>query len=294
MAYTQNPYMPKVRRDAADMVRRGHSPTEVGRRFGVGSSTVCKWVKKAQVHGYHPIPTQSSKPQSHPQQLPREMVEKIVATRVALKRSAEVVHRALVEEGVSVSLSSVKRTLDRQGLLRKRSPWKRHHAPSPRPFANAPGALLQADTIHLAMHGKTVMYVFTLIDVHSRWAYARAFHKANAPTALCFMKQAQVAAPFLFDCIQTDHGSEFSTHFTERVNIRHRHSRVRQCNDNAHIERFNRTLREELLDALPVDVQKINKALPKYLTHYNETRHHFGLELQTPAQFLAKCVQAID
>jgi len=61
MAYTKNPYLPRVRRDAADMVRRGFTPSEVGRRFGVGSSTVCKWVKKAQKIGFRPIPTLSSR-----------------------------------------------------------------------------------------------------------------------------------------------------------------------------------------------------------------------------------------
>lgn len=292
--YTKNPYLPKVRRDAAEMVRRGYTPTEVGRRFGVGSSTVCKWVKKASVYGYHPIPTLSSKPRLHPHALPREIVRAIVGKRLLLKRSAEVIHRALVDEGVSVSLSSVKRTLKRHRLLKERSPWKRWHAPSQRPVADHPGALVQADTVHLAVHGKTVLYVFTLIDLHSRWAYAWCSRKANARTGLLFVKRAQVAAPFLFSCIQTDNGSEWSTHFTERVSIRHRHSRVRQSNDNAHVERFNRTLREELLDGLPVDLSAINRALPTYLRHYNETRHHFGLDLNTPLQILQECVQAID
>ena len=117
--YTQNPYMPKVRRDVADLVRRGHTPAEVGRKFGVGSSTVCKWVKKAKTYGYHPIPTLSSKPKSHPKELPQEAVDAIVEKRLELKRSAEVVHRALEEAGVSVSLSSVKRTLDRNFLTKK-------------------------------------------------------------------------------------------------------------------------------------------------------------------------------
>lgn len=294
MAYTKNPYMPRVRRDAADMVRRGYTPTEVGRRFGVGSSTICKWVQKAQQCGYHPIPTRSSRPRGHPKQLSDELVRSIVAKRLLLRRSAEVIHRALKEDGVTVSLSSVKRTLDRHGLLRKRSPWKRYHAPSPRPLADAPGALLEADTIHLAKYGKTELYVFTLIDLYSRWAYAWCAQRANARTGLLFAKRAQVAAPFLFRCIQTDNGSEWSTHFTERVSIRHRHSRVRRCNDNAHVERFNRTLREELLDGLPVDLTAINRALPAYLRHYNEERHHFGLELATPLQKLHECVQAID
>lgn len=294
MPYTQNPHMPKVRRDAVAMLRKGFSTREVGRRFGVGSSTVSKWTKKGLCWGANPIPTLTSRPRSHPRTLPKEIADRIAAKRLELKRGAEVVHRALLDEGVSVSLSSVKRTLDRRLLLNKRSPWKRWHASSPRPEAGAPGALVEADTVHLAMHGKTVLYVFTLIDVHSRWAYAWCSRRANARTALLFVKRAQVAAPFLFACVQTDNGSEFSTHFTERLGVRHRHTRVRQSNDNAHVERFNRTLREECLDALPVDLPAINRALPKYLAAYNGTRHHFGLDLKSPAQFLAECVQAID
>ena len=294
MAYTKNPYMPRVRRDAADMVRRGFSPTEVGRRFGVGSSTICKWVKKAKEIGYRPIPTRSSRPKHHPQELGRTLVRTIIEKRFKLKRSSEVIHRALADEGVVVSISSVKRTLDRHNLLKKRSPWKRWHAPSPRPVADAPGVLVQADTVHLAVHGKTVLYVYTLIDLHSRWAYAWCSRKANARTSLLFVKRAQVAAPFLFACIQTDNGSEWSTQFSERVTIRHRHTRVRRSNDNAHVERFNRTLREECLDDLPVDLPTINRMLPKYLRYYVASRHHFGLDLQTPLQFLSKCVQAID
>lgn len=59
MSYTQNPYMPKERHGATSMAYQGYTPTEVRRHFGVGSSTVCKWVKKAKKYGYHPIPTLS-------------------------------------------------------------------------------------------------------------------------------------------------------------------------------------------------------------------------------------------
>ncbi|MBU6214485.1 DDE-type integrase/transposase/recombinase [Patescibacteria group bacterium] len=294
MAYTQNPHMPKVRRDAADMVRRGFSPTEVGRRFGVGSSTVSKWVRKAKTYGYHPIPTLSSRPRHHPHELSRETVDAITEKRLLLKRSAEVVHRALTDEGVTVSLSSVKRTLDRNFLLKKRSPWKRYHPHTERPEAAYPGALVEVDTIHLAVNGTTVLYVYTFIDVYSRWTYAWCSARANCRTSLLFVKRAQVAAPFLFECVQTDNGPEFSTNFSERLGIRHRHTRVRHSNDNAHVERFNRTLREECLDALPIDLFVLNRSLTEYLKRYNETRHHFGLNLETPLAVLTKCVQAID
>lgn len=55
-------------------------------------------------------------------------------------------------------------------------------------------------------------------------------------------------------------------------------------NDNAHLERFNRTIQGECLGALPKDTKIINRNLPKYLRYYNEKRHHFGLNLQTPLQ----------
>jgi transposase len=149
MSYTSNPHMPKVRRDVAMMVYKGASPTEVGRRFGVGSSTVCKWVKKARVYGYHPIPTLSSKPKHHPKELKSELVWKIFHQRIKTRRCAEVVHKELANQGVEVSLSSVKRTLDRSGLLKKRSLWKRYHPPVERPYALEPGDLVEIDTIHL-------------------------------------------------------------------------------------------------------------------------------------------------
>ena len=283
--YTNNPRMPKIRRDAVLFANK-HGVRVAARHFGFSPGAIVAWRKQAKVIGLHPIPTQSSRPKHSPRALDKELVNKIIDKRLLLKRSAEVVHKALSEDGIEVSLMSVKRTLDRGGYTKKRSPWKRYHAPTPRPYADTPGALVQTDTVHLAIHGKTALYVFTCIDVYSRWAYARVYTKANTRTASQFIKQAQVAAPFLFNCIQTDNGAEFSTHFTERIQIRHRHTRVRKCNDNAHIERFNRTLREECLDALPINLQVINRQLPKYLKHYVKDRHHFGLNLRKPAQLL--------
>lgn len=283
--YTTNPKMPRIRRDAVLFANK-HGVRVAARHFGFSPGAIVAWRKKAKVVGLHPIPTKSSRPKHSPCALDKKLVTAIIDKRVLIKRSSEVVHKALSEDGVLVSLSSVKRTLDRGGYLKKRSPWKRYHPPSIRPLADAPGALIQADTVHLAIHGKTVLYVFTCIDLYSRWAYARVFTKANCRTASLFIKQAQVAAPFLFQCIQTDNGPEFSTRFTSLIQIRHRHTRVRKCNDNAHIERFNRTLREECLDALPINLMVINRQLPVYLKHYVEERHHFGIDLQKPAQLL--------
>jgi transposase InsO family protein len=294
MAYTQNPYLPKVRQEAADLVSRGWSTRKVGRRFGIGSSTVSKWVKKAKRYGYHPIPTLSSRPKHHPKELSGELVWKIFQKRLVLKRSSEVVHKELLNEGTVVSVSSVKRTLDRSGLLKKRSPWKRHHTSLPRPDVTRQGDLVQVDTIHLLTPEGHRIYVFTLLDVYSRWAYARAYARANTRTALAFVGRAQQEAPFTFRTLQSDHGSEFSQNFTERIKITHRHSRVRRPNDNAHLERFNRTIQEECLDKVPRTIRALNSALRRYVPYYNEKRLHFGIDLRAPRELLTNCVQAID
>lgn len=295
MSYTKNPYLPKVRRDAADLVRRGWGVRQVARYIGVSPGTVCKWVKKARIYGYHPIPTLSCKPKHHPKQLSQELISQICDKRIAIKRSSEVIQQELINEGVMVSLASVKRTLDRNHLLKKRSSWKRYHIPILRPDVLKQGDLVQIDTVHILNPEGRRIYVFTLLDVFSRWAYARAYEKANTQTALRFVKRAEQIASFPFRVIQSDHGSEFSQQFSEHVCSVHRHSRVRRPNDNAHLERFNRTIQEECLDKVSKTVEDMNLAIKNYLPYYNEKRLHFGLKLQTPLQILMKqCFQGID
>ena len=284
MAYTSNPHLPRIRREAARLVvEQGWSARKVGRYLGYHHTAVMGWVRYAEKYGIRPIPTSSSKPKNHPRALSDEVVRKIVQKRFELKRSAEVIHFALKEEGVVVSLSSVKRTLDRHNLLKKRWHRSRHISP-PRPSVQHPGDLVQVDTIHLPTRDGRMVYVFTGLDVRTRFAHAWASKRATARAALCFLKRMKKATPFAIKMLQSDNGSEFSRTFSERAKIEHRHSRVRRPNDNAHLERFNRTIQDECLDALPKDTKVINRNLPKYLRYYNGKRHHFGLNLQTPLQ----------
>lgn len=238
MPYTTNPNMPRVRRDAAAMVGKGYTVTQVAHRYGVGTSTISKWVKKAKVYGHVPIPTHSSRPKHHPKQLSDDLVWKIFHKRLLTKRCAEVVHRELANEGICVSLPSVKRTLDRMGLTKKRSPWKRFHPHVDRPKADTPGSLVQIDTIHTMQSEKKRMYTFVLIDVYSRWVYAKSYQKMNAATTLCFVREAQRHAPFRFSMLQSDHGPEFGSWFVTQIQKAHRYTRIGKPNDNAHIERM--------------------------------------------------------
>ena len=292
MAYTTNPQMPRLRARAVQMVQLGKSVSETARYFGYSKSAVSKWCKKVPRAGAHEIPTMSSRPHHHPNELTEDVVEKIIKYKKKYDRCSEVIHQYLLKDGISVSLNSVRRKIDQAGLMRKRSPWKRLHLSIQRPEALKPGDLVMVDTIHIMLNPKKRIYIYTLIDVHSRWSYALAVERISAVKSVEFIKRAQQEAPFKFNCIQSDNGAEFTQHFTERINMLHRHSRVRKPNDNSYIERFNRTLKEECLHNFQRDVTIFNMALPAYLEFYNTERLHMGIDFKTPNS-LVKCFQAI-
>lgn len=287
MSYTKNPNLPRVRMKAVVLVKKGWSIRRVARYFGFSHGAVINWLKKAprDCRGRNAvIPTLPSRPKTHPNELKKEKVDAIVSQRKKHNRCAEIVHRELSNQGIIVSLSSVKRTLKRQGLIRRRSPWKRWHFSEERPGTILPGDLVQIDTIHFVIGDKR-FYVYTLIDLVSRWAYAKVSLRINTWNSLSFVKEASKHSGFNFKMIQSDHGSEFSVWLTEhlgKLGIAHRHIRVRKSNDNGHIERFNRTLQEECLNKVNQNPKSFKKVINQYLGYYNNERLHLGINFKTP------------
>lgn len=287
--YVNNPYLPNVRMLAVRMYwQKQGGVRKIARHVGVYPSTVSRWIKKDKSFGHNPIPTLKSEPKNHPNELKAEIVQAIVNQRLKRNRCAQVIHQELINQNIKVSLVSVKRTLKRQGLIRKRSPWKKWHFSEPRPEAINAGDLVQIDTIHIQpLIGKR-FYIYTLIDVASRWAYAEVTRKISATRSFHFAQRAQRKAGFKFNMIQSDYGPEFSIWFTKLIRLSgsdHRHSRVRKANDNSHIERFNRTLQEECFKSEFITQKLIND----YLKYYNNKRLHMGINFQTPLQVLRRC-----
>lgn len=291
MPYTSNPKLPRLRMEAVKKTKNeGWSIRQTAKYYGYNPSTISRWLKRAPDDNRKTIPTRSSRPHSHPKALSREKIEAIVKTRLEHNKCAEVVHKQLENDGVIVSLSSVKRTLKRTNLIRPRSPWKKWHYSLPRPIAEKPGDLMQIDTVHFVTSSKKRFYVYTIIDLYSRWAYAEVVEKISAGRSLVFLRNAREHAKFKFQMIQSDHGPEFSSWFTQgltRMKIAHRHSRVRKCNDNAHIERFNRTIQDECFGReKPVNYDRYLSLINDYLNYYNNFRLHLSLDLKTPSQVL--------
>jgi transposase InsO family protein len=290
MPYTKNPYLPRLRMEAANRVRyQSWSIRQTARYYGVQPSSVFRWLTKAQMTNRNTIPTLSSRPYHHPNELDEGIVKTILDYRQKYRRCAQVLHYLLLRDGLSVSLSSVKRVLRRYRVSRF-SRWKKWHSYPPRPLPQSPGILIEIDSI---LDGPTTdrLCIYVLLDVYSRWAQALPIERISSRTSSKFLITTQKAAPFRFRTIQSDHGSEFSRRFTEVIEhqgFSHRHSRVRKPTDNGHVERFNYTLQEECLTRINRNLTSWKKNIPGYIHYYNSERPHMSLNMQSPLQVLRR------
>ena len=208
------------------------------------------------------------------------------------RKTFEKLITSLEKEGINVSLSSIKRVIKRIELwLRKR----RYRWNEKRPLPTAPGELIQTDTVHYVNpldHSK--MYIYTVIDLYTRMAYAKISPNLSEKGAAETIFEAQEFMKFPFKMVQSDNGAEFQNHFQGRLNskgIKTRHSRVRHPNDDAHIERFNRTLRKEFIGQYNPNknIKFIDSKLNRFIRYYIYDRIHLGIGLKTPYEVLQSC-----
>jgi len=319
MAYSTNPNLPKARAIALQLLIREGLPLQVvANRCGVHRSTIWRWKLKWDKLNEHVqltndnrptrlagnefrqaalkwlVPTLSSRPRTSPQAISQRIVTRVLQIRATLKRCAEVIwYHINHTDGIKVSLSSVRRILKRNyAFLGARKKRVRPDNPR-RPHVTKPGELVETDTIHyICPDTKRRLYVYTVIDVYSRMAYAEVHPRILPGLAATVVLHAR--NEFGFDCtmIQADNGPEFSRYF-EQVLARHnmpvRHTRLGRPNDNAHIERFNRTVQEECLGntiRYSTPTTHIQGKLDNYLEYYSFKRVHLSLQYRTPSQML--------
>jgi len=321
MAYSTNPNLPKARALAMQLLIREHLPPQVvANRCGVNRSTIWRWKRKwyklnahIQLANYNRptrqageafrwaactwrIPTLASQPRTSPQAVTAYIVDRILELRTQLKRCAEVIWHHLVRlDDLRVSLSSVRRILRRHHCFdgaRK----KRVRPDNPRrPHVTKAGELVEADTIHyICPLTKRRRYAYTVIDLYSRMAYVEIHSRIIPGLAATVVCHARKELGFDFAMVQADNGPEFG-HYFEQTLARHhilvRHTRLGRPNDNAHIERFNRTIQEECLGSTityRTATTHLQRKLAAYLEFYNFRRVHLGLQCRTPAEMLQR------
>ncbi len=153
-----------------------------------------------------------------------------------------------------------------------------------------PGDLVQMDTISVFTAGLK-RYIFTAIDVRTRFAFAYTYKANSSANGNDFMGKFLRVAPFAIKRVQTDNGSEFANHFDEccmRHSLTHFFNYPRHPQSNGLLERFNRTVQEQCvnfhLDYID-EPDDFNLHLMDYLIWYNTERPHRGIGRIPPLRY---------
>ena len=152
--------------------------------------------------------------------------------------------------------------------------------------------LFQIDT-KVIWCNPTKRYIFTGIETNTKIAFGRMYKNGSSYNARDFLIRLYYFVNEKDFYVQSDNGSEFHKHFDQSCNdlkLEHYFSRVKTPKDNAHVERFNRTLEEEFLQMGNYidDPELFNPLLTDWLIEYNFNRPHKSLGYLSPVKFLTQ------
>lgn len=155
---------------------------------------------------------------------------------------------------------------------------------------------------HLIAGESKKRYLVALMDDATRLVYAEVIDDLKALTVMfavlriihVFDAQYEIK----FEAIMSDNGSEFGrksgkekeNHPFERMlmelGIKHCYTPPYQPQVNGKIERFWKTIYEDMIDADYDSIEKFKDELLQYCVYYNHERQHQGLNHKTPFQAL--------
>lgn len=278
------------------------------RHFDISPQTFYRWKRRFDPLDLATLEDGSHRP-LHPRmpQTPLVIVERILALRQRYPRWGKDKIAVLVRrEGLKVSTSTVGRVMKRlraRGVLveplnvrqaklsRRRRHKPRYALRKPKGYAvDAPGDLVQVDTLHIYLREGRTRFQFSARDTISRWDCGRAYNRATSFTAAMFLDYMEKKFPFAVRAIQIDGGSEFKGQFEEacrRRGIRLFVTPPRSPKLQGHVERSNRTSREEFYEVEDIEprLEDHNRQLEEWNRIYNYVRPHQALKYLTPAEF---------
>ena len=167
------------------------------------------------------------------------------------------------------------------------------------------GELGHLDCHHLSkdmvLGSRRRYYLVSLLDSCTRLAWAEVVEDLKSLSvmfaALKSINLLNAEYGVRFEAILTDNGPEVATHKSKdqhpfermlmELGIKHRYTRPYRPQTNGKVERFWRTLNEDLLEETTFEsVEELKDELMQYLLYYNTERPHQGLGGLTPLQTL--------
>lgn len=156
---------------------------------------------------------------------------------------------------------------------------------------NSPSSVWQSDITYLKV-GDRYYYAVFIIDVYTRKIVG--YHVDDNMRATANVKALQMAlkkhkAPRIH---HSDRGSQYTyKSYIELLTTNgSKVSMGLSAQDNAYVERFHRTLKEEYIRYWkPKSSQQLKRCIKKAVLNYNNIRTHRSLNKLTPIQFENKC-----
>jgi len=280
------------------------------RHFGISPQTFYRWKRRYSERRLDNLEQRSHRPKRMRQPLySLELVAAVRSMREQYPRWGKDKLAVLLHDaGIACSVSTVGRILRRlkeRGLLRepavnhisagRRQRQRPYAVRKPKDYvAEAPGDIVEVDTLDVRPLPGVTLKHFTARDVVSRWDVLEAHTQATSHTAACFIDALLQRMPFPVRAIQVDGGSEFENLFEtecQRRGIRLFVLPPRSPKLNGHVERAHRTHTEEFYEVTDssFDITELNAALRQWELIYDTVRPHQSLGYLTPHQFLQQC-----
>ena len=313
MVHANAPLSERGRLRLARLIVEGDVPiAAAAARFQVAWPTAKRWADRYRLDGPAGMADRSSRPHHSPRATPAPVVRRIVHLRWK-KRLGPV----QIADRVGVAASTVHRALVRCRINRLAhvdratgEPVRRYEHPAPgdllhvdvKKLGNIPDGggwryvgRAQGDRNRAATPGKLrnahhqakmgTAFVHTVLDDHSRLAYAEIHDDETAATAIAVLRRAVAwfsARGVTTRRVLSDNGSAYRSHAwrdtCHALRITPKRTRPYRPQTNGKIERFHRTLADGWAFArLYTGESQRRKALPGWLHEYNHHRPHTAI-----------------
>jgi transposase InsO family protein len=175
-------------------------------------------------------------------------------------------------------------------LARKRRRKSRYATRKPKGYkVEAPGDLVQVDTLQVRLIPSEVRFQFNAHDIVTKFSGMKAYKKQTSTAAADFLHHLKMKFPSRTKAIQIDGGSEFMDQFEEACQ---REKILLFLNPPHHPElnggvESNRTHREEFNEVKEVSLneEEHNRQLREYEYRFNHIRPHQTLDIQAPYEY---------
>jgi len=275
-------------RIAWELHQAGQPVVYIASRVDVHRSTIYRWLKEIRQRGIRDFLNHYRNAKKGRRQ--RKTHGYIVQRVLTIRRQhheccgAKIVYW-LAKEGIELSRSTVYRILNKYLQLRPKG--RRNKRRGPVPQATCPRQVIQMDTIDFGD-----VYAYTAIDTYTREGQVVLQPSLTARDGAAALRSVM---SYFGRCqlIQTDGGSEFEGEFLAAIPQyagRRRVARPYRKNEQAHIERFNLTVRQECLGWLKYRVEEIpelQSQVEQWLDYYHYVRPSMAFEpMRPPMEFV--------